>query len=228
MPNAIEELIGADVTSTYQVPASTGGPSTDPQGDAVARIELSFTIVAESYSTLADYVDGEMADKATIAVDKSEEETNVRRAIYTHLHHYLSALYSYNEQVQTFVNEHVSSGDEIPDRAISPREGDDPPNGYIAELAYLYGLRHGLQHGDYQFLEFKQVGEYNNEDFTFHELKFKVPAFQNSSVDYPQNHLSFTSQAAGDHNRPLCYIYEFNNEFGDFHTDLIHWIEQDP
>lgn len=228
MPNAIEELIGADMSGGRHVPAATGGPATTPQSEAVARIQLSFNIVAESYATLSDYVDGTMDERALIVVDKSEEEKAVRRTVYTHLHHYLSSLYSYNEQVLTFVNEHVSAADEIEDRTMSPHSGDDPVNDYIAELAYLLGLRHGLQHGDYQFLSFEQVGEYDGGEFTFHELKFRVPAFQSSSVRNPQDHVDFVSRAAGDHQRPLCYIHDFNQVFTDFHEDLQNWIDGNP
>lgn len=228
MPNAIEELIGANMGGTRHFVGSTGGPSTSPQTDAVARINLSFNIVAESYATLSDYVDGKMDDKAIIVVDKSEEEKAVRRTVYTHLHHYLSSLYSYNEQVKEFVNSHVISSNEIENRAISPHSGDTPVNDYVTELAYLLGLRHGLQHGDYQFLSFEEMGDYSDGDFTFHELRFRVPTFQNSSVEYPQNYLAFTSQSSGDHLRPLCYIHDFNQVFGDFHDDLQDWIQGDP
>lgn len=169
-----------------------------------------------------------MDENALIVVDKSEEEKAVRRTVYTHLHHYLSSLYSYNEQVQTFVNEHVTAGGEIDDRAISPYSGDNPVNDYVAELAYLLGLRHGLQHGDYQFLTFEQVGKYNNGDFTFHKLQFRVPTFQNSSVANPQNYLDFVSRATGDHQRPLCYIHDFNQVLSGFHEDLQDWIDGDP
>ena len=228
MANAVEELIGADSNSQNQYQAHTGGPSGSPSADSVARVELSFNIVAESYAALSDYVDGDISDKAIIVVDKSEEKNAVRRTVYTHLHHYLSSLYSFTEQAQSFINSNVGASNEIQDRILSPHNGDTPANDFVIELSYLLGLRHGLQHGDYQFLTFNQIGQYNNGDFTFHELQFRVPAFKNSSVRNPSSYLQYVSKASGNHQLPLCYINEFNSVFTAFFSDLKDWIDGNP
>lgn len=225
MPNAIAEVIGTDLEHGYHHPA-TQEPSSSPQSGSVARIKLSFNIVAESYTTLASYVDGDIGDKAIISVDNSEQKEDVRRGLYTNLHHYLSALYSYNEQVRLLINECVSSSSQITKRELSPRQGDSSPSSYVKQLAYLLGLRHGLQHGAYQFLNFQEVGDYNDGDFTFHRLKFMNNNFENSSVDNPNNYLTFLSDISNDPQYPLCYIDKFNSEFTSFHTDLDDWIKQ--
>ena len=202
------------------IPARTGGPSTPPTTDAVARVNLSFSIVMQNYKTLADYIDGAIDEEAIIVVDKAQQKDAVERTVYTRLHNYLSSLYSYHEQVQALINE--SSNKEIENRAISPHHRDDSSCDYVSKLVFLLGLRHGFQHGDYKFLDFTEKDEHYG--FTFNTVRFLNNQFKNSSVDSPDSYTQYLSRVSYDSLLPIVYIGKFQTDFGDFHSDVSNWL----
>lgn len=227
--NVIEILIGTTVSSggNYH-PARTGGPSNQPSQDTIDRLNLSYNMLSNNYIRLMDAVDGHISTNAIVVVDQAEDEDDVRRELYTRVHNYVSSLYSYITQARDFINNQTNSNQRVENRDISPHHEDKAPCKFVEKLAYPLGIRHGFQHGDYQFLDFDKIDVHHG--FAFHELRFLVAQFNDSSVDYPQAYTQYVSRTGvPSHSYPISYMYSFHrNSVSDFHSDLIDWANGNP
>lgn len=222
--NDVEVLLGADTSSgPPYTPANTGGPQNRLSADRVRRVELSFNIVLSNYVNLKRFVDGEFDEEAYIIVDKSQQAKEVSRSLYTYLHNYLSSLYSYNELVRGMVKEESPSGIEIENQDMSPHIGDVPACDYVRWLAFARGLRHGLQHGEYHFLDFDRFDTKNG--FDFKKLVFLQDEFEsNSSVNYAEGYTQYADE--DDMKLPLNYLSTFHSQyFLKFGQDVDDWMK---
>lgn len=214
--NEVEALLGAE----------TGGPTenTPVTRDEFARVEISRTIVLENFADLKSFVDGRIADDAWIVIHDSQEPRAVARTLFQHLHNYLASLYSFNEQIREVVNDRTA-GIAIEKRDFSPRKGESPACEYVEKLAFLRGLRHSMQHGDYRSLDFRPVEATNG--FEFREVTFDRRKFESGAVNYPRSFVQY-----GDAVRmakPLQYVADFHrNHFVGFTEDCIDWLNGDP
>lgn len=213
--NSVEQLLGQN----------TGGPHSNfpVHPTEVARTELSKNIVFSNYVDIQEFVDSEIAGDDIVVVH-NENAKAVARTLFTCLHNYLSSLYSYNEQVRDLINEKTNAP-QITKQAHYPHLGDTPRCDYVEKLVFLIGLRHSIQHGDFQCLDFRVVDE--TRGFQFRELTFDQSKFQNGQVDHPESHTQYGN--GSDMGYPLTYIREFHqNQFIPFAQECVDWLEGNP
>ncbi|WP_128477048.1 hypothetical protein [Halorussus pelagicus] len=214
--NAVESLLGEE----------TGGPTekTPVTKDESARFEMSRTIVLENFADLKAFVDGEIENDAWIVIHDSQQPQSIARTLFQHVHNYLASLYSFNEQIRELVN-NKTSGAAIEKRDFSPRKGESPATDYVEKLAFLRGLRHSMQHGDYRSLDFRPVETTNG--FEFWEVTFNRQKFEGGTVNYPKSFVQYRN--AKEMAKPLQYVADFHqNYFVGFTQDCIDWLNGNP
>ena len=96
--NTIEQLLDAQ----------TGGPNQAVSQDIINRVRVSANIVRQNFDQLEDFVDGKL-DKDALFIVYTPSGGEAASYLYRHTHNYLSALYSFNEQVRQKVNDLISS-----------------------------------------------------------------------------------------------------------------------
>jgi hypothetical protein len=206
--NSIDQLIGAQ----------TGGPTRPVSSNEISRIRVSANIVRQNYSALEDFVDGKIDRDALFIVHNATQQEAIPY-LYGHVHNYLSSLYSFNEQMWEKVNAGVSSHPFPKSRFISGRSR------YSEKLAYIRGLRHDVQHGEYGCLSLDCRHSVGN--FKIYCIEFDEQAFKQGSVDQPHDHLRHTNQQ--DRQYPLPYIADFHKRyFNDFVDDSVDWLQGNP
>lgn len=213
--NAVDALLGV----------RTGGPTANAPvtKEEFARFEISRTIVLENFADLKAFVDGEIEADAWIVIHDSQEPQAVARTLFQHLHNYLASLYSFNEQIRELVND-KTRGATIEKRDFSPHRGESPACEYVERLAFLRGLRHSMQHGDYRSLDFRPVDKTNG--FEFWEVTFDRMEFENGTVNHPRSFVQYGR--AESMARPLRYVADFHrNSFLDFSRDCLGWLQTD-
>lgn len=213
--NAVDELLGA----------KTGGPTANATvtKEESARFEMSRTIVLENFVDLKEFVDGEIEADAWIVIHDSQEPQAVARTLFQNLHNYLASLYSFNEQIRGLVNE-KAAGAAIEKRDFSPHSGESPPCEYVEKLAFLRGIRHSMQHGDYRSLDFQPVDA--TKGFRFWEVTFDRIEFENGAVNHPRSFVQYGR--AESMAKPLQYVADFHqNYFLDFTRDCLGWLQAD-
>lgn len=214
--NAVEELLGT----------RTGGPTADTPvtKDEFARLEMSRTIVLENFGDIAEFVDGDLGRDGLIVVHRSQKVRAVARTLFQYLHNHLASLYSFNEQVRVLVNE-KASGHAIEKADFSPRKGVSPPCEYAERLAFLRGLRHSMQHGDYRSLDFRILDTRNG--FEFREVTFDQHEFTSGTVNYPMSFIQYANPSAMA--KPIPYLADFHQHyFLDFARDCFDWLNGNP
>jgi len=87
--NTIEQLLGTQ----------TGGPNQSISQDVINRIRVSANIVRQNFDQLEEYVDGKL-DQDALFIVYTPSGGEAASYLYRHTHNYLSALYSFNEQVR--------------------------------------------------------------------------------------------------------------------------------
>lgn len=210
--NEVEALLGVE----------TGGPTANtPITKAeFARFEMSRTIVLENFADLKEFVDGEIQQDAWIVIHDSQEPQAVARTLFQHLHNYLASLYSFNEQTRELIND-KTAGAAVRKRDVSPHSGESPPCKYVEKLAFLRGLRHSMQHGDYRSLDFRPLDE--TKGFEFWEVTFDRMEFENGTVNRPRSFVQYGD--AESMAKPLQYVADFHrNYFLDFTEDCLDWL----
>ena len=206
--NSIEQLIGT----------RTGGPTQSVSGNEISRLRVSANIVRQNYSTLEGFVDGKMDQDALFIVHNTTQQEAISY-LYGHLHNYLSSLYSFNEQVWEKVNDGLPSQSFPRSHFISSRSL------YSEKLAYIRGLRHDVQHGEYGCLSLDC--RHSIGDFKIYCIEFDEQEFRQGSVSHPHDHLRHTSQQ--DRKYPLPYIADFHEQhFNDFVDDSVDWLQGNP
>lgn len=205
--NSIEQLIGT----------RTGGPTQSVSANEISRIRVSANIVRQNYDALEDFVDGKIDKDALFIVHATTRQEAVSY-LYGHLHNYLSSLYSFNEQMWEKVNDGTSQS--FPKSRFTSGRSQ-----YSEKLAFIRGLRHDVQHGEYGCLSLDcrhSVG-----DFRIYCIEFDEQAFRTGSVDHPHDHLRHTSQQ--DRLYPLPYIATFHKQhFNGFVGDAVDWLQGNP
>lgn len=206
--NSIEQLIGT----------RTGGPTQSVSNNEISRIRVSANIVRQNYDTLEDFVDGKIDQDALFIVHNTTQQEAISY-LYGHLHNYLSSLYSFNEQVREKVDNGLPAQSFPKSRFISDRTP------YSEKLAFIRGLRHDVQHGEYGCLSLdcrRSVG-----NFKIYCIEFEKKAFRQGSVNHPHVHLRHTNKQ--DRKYPLPYIADFHKQyFNDFVDDSIDWLKGNP
>lgn len=205
--NSIDRLFGT----------STNGPDQRPSDKQTAHLRVSSMVIRQNFNALDDFVDGELAEDAIFITYKTPK-TRIPY-LYQHIHNYLSSLYSFHEQLFAFLNQH--SNHHLPEYAFSPKITDDASNQYIEKYAFLLGLRHEIQHGDFECL---RVDDCNTAGpFTMNQVQFNEEAFQESEQVDHNRHLRFSD--IPERKYPLNYIHEFHIDYyNQFREDLFEWI----
>lgn len=206
--NTIEQLIGTQ----------TGGPNQSVSQDVINRVRVSANIVRQNFDQLEEFVDGKL-DQDALFIVYTPSGGEAASYLYRHTHNYLSALYSFNEQVRDKVNDIISS------HSISKQGIISGQSRYSEKLAFVRGLRHDVQHGEYGSLKLKCQNTAG--DFKIYSVVFKQQAFRSGSVRHPRDYLRHTSHQ--DRKYPLPYIADFHKQhFNDFVDDFIDWLQGNP
>lgn len=206
--NTIEQLLDAQ----------TGGPNQAVSQDIINRVRVSANIVRQNFDQLEDFVDGKL-DKDALFIVYIPSSGEAASYLYRHTHNYLSALYSFNEQVRQKVNDLISS------HSISKQDIISGQSFYSEKLALIRGLRHDVQHGEYGSL--KLNCRHTAGDFKIYCVEFNQQAFRSGAVRHPHDYLQHTSQQ--DRKYPLPYIADFHKQyFNDFVDDSVDWLQGNP
>lgn len=206
--NSIEQLIGTP----------TGGPSHSVSPNTISRLRVSANIVRQNFNALDEFVDGDLQQEPLFVVYNPNKSEAVSY-LFGHLHNYSSALYSFNEHVKEKVNENVSSHE------LTNPDLSSGKSRYTEKLAFIRGLRHEIQHGEYSCLDINIHTKAG--DFEIYNVEFNKAAFMNSTVRSPRDYLRHTKTQ--DRQYPLSYIADFHqNHFNDFVDDTIDWMQGNP
>lgn len=202
--NTIDQLLGT----------RTGGPNREVAPDEISRIRVSANIVRQNYDTLEQFIDGKIHEDALFIVHETTQQQAISY-LYGHVHNYLSSLYSFNEQVWEKVAAVLPSHSVPKSRLLSSKSR------YSEKLAFIRGLRHDVQHGEYGCLRLDCRHSVGN--FNMYCIEFDEQSFRQGSVTHPDNHLRHTSQQERQY--PLPYIARFHEEqFNHFVDECIGWL----
>jgi hypothetical protein len=184
----------------------------------INRVRVSANIVRQNFDQLEDFVDGKL-DKDALFIVYTPSGGEAASYLYRHTHNYLSALYSFNEQVREKANDLISS------HSISKQDIISGQSLYSEKLAFIRGLRHDVQHGEYGSL--KLNCRHTAGDFKIYSVEFNQQAFRSGAVRRPHDYLQHTSQQ--DRKYPLPYIADFHKQyFNDFVDDSVGWLQGNP
>lgn len=203
--NSIDQLLGSSKTSPNQALSE----------HEIARIRISASIVRQNFDRLEDFVDGDV-DNDALLVARTAEKQEMASYMFGHMHNYLSSLYSFNEQVREKVNE-------VQDRDITKSDFISGTSQYNAKLAFIRGLRHDIQHGDFRSINLKEKNSAGI--FKIYAIQFQEDEFVNT-VRHPHDYLQHTH--AEDRKYPLPYIARFHRGyFNEFTEDCLGWLERE-
>ncbi|USZ67440.1 hypothetical protein NGM10_11960 [Halorussus salilacus] len=206
--NTIEQLLGT----------RTGGPRSAVSQDVINRVRVSANIVRQNFDELEDFVDGRLDNDALFIV-YTPNGGEAASYLYKHIHNYLSSLYSFNEQIRERVN------DLAPENSITKQDIISGQSFYSERLAFLRGLRHDVQHGEYNSL--KLDCRHTAGNFRIYCVEFNEQAFSSGAVRHPPDYLRHTNQR--DRRYPLPYIAEFHKQyFNGFVDDSVDWLTGNP
>lgn len=97
----------------------TEGPSTPVTERDLTRARSSAYIVHGNFRELATMCD-DITTTGVVVADAQSDKTDVENEVYRRVHNYLSAFYSYNEQIQTILRkrleENIHKGYFLPER----------------------------------------------------------------------------------------------------------------
>lgn len=205
--NTIDQLLGSQ----------TGGPNQTVTQDMIRRFRVSANIVRQNFTELEDFVDGKLDQDALLIVYTPSGGEAVSY-LYRHIHNYLSSLYSFNEQAIEKISDY-SSG------SVSKHDIISGQSLYSEKLAFIRGLRHDVQHGDYKCLSLNR--RHSAGDFNIYCIEFDQQSYINGGVRNPHDYLRHTTQQ--DRQYPLPYIANFHKQyFNDFVDDLMNWLQGNP
>lgn len=204
--NTIDQLLGESDTS----------PNNPLSSDEIARIRISANIVRQNFNSLEEFIDGDIDQDGLFITFEPERDESIAY-LYGHIHNYLSSLYSVNEQIREKVNENVSS-----DKALSKydfRKGTSP---YTEKLAFIHGLRHDIQHGEFNSIKIEEMNSIGR--FRVDCIKFNEDKFQNT-VRKGHDYLRHTNTQQREY--PIPYISDFHkNQFNVFIEDCVEWMKR--
>lgn len=126
--------------------------------------------------------------------------------------------------MRALVNE-KTSGHAIEKADFSPQKGVSPPCNYVEKLAFLRGLRHGMQHGDFRSLDFRAIDTKNG--FEFREVTFDQYEFERGAVNHPKSYIQYANSSAMA--KPIPYIADFHRQYYlSFAQDCFDWLHGNP
>lgn len=210
-PATIQTLLGEDYTCQRRFRPA------DRERIASARVVLE-----SSYADLVEFIDGDIHVDPYFVVDSDKEE-DVQAAtfdVYKLLHHYLAALYSFNEALRATVTAYLPEGIELTKSHFKPEDGQQTE--YTRRLMYLRGLRIAAQHGAFNdCLPVEQWDSTSNEyRLGFDEVMFS----QHERIQEAGTYLRYSNEIR--QREPLKYIGSFHTtNFHPFYDDCLAWFD---
>lgn len=185
------------------------------------RIVSAQAILTSSYADLVEFIEGDIHEDPYFVV-VSNNEVDVQAAtftVYKLLHHYLAALYSFNEALRSTVTAYLPDGIELTRADFEPTEGRTVE--YTRRLMYLRGLRIAAQHG--AFNDCLPVEQWDSSTDEY-RLGFDRAAFaQHERVRNAGTYLAHSSEPR--QREPLTYLGSFQTtNFYPFYDDCLAWF----
>ena len=199
---------------------------TNPTNSSVRQVDVdqlrvSAHVVRSNFEDMNSWVDSDDMSQSALIIENSNTEGEKRvLKLLAMLHNYLSSLYSFNEQLVETVANYADIGSVKEDGIISL---PDESTGYTRKLAFVRGLRHQIQHGDFRCLDVDTVDEVS--EFSIKQIKFVEELFRQGCVDEPDKYLRTSS--AEEREYPIPYIAEFHKkDFNQLASDCVEWLEK--
>lgn len=205
------------------------GPHSRVSQYEVNRLRMSALIVHRTFYDLNELGDN-IPQNGIIQSSAEQDKQTVRVEVFTRVHNYLAALYSYNEQARSLLDEnHYESNINKSDFLPNPNETSETyiPE-YIMRLVFLWGLRNQFTHDRYQCLEVVKETMHNGDPyFRLEFLEGKYSPTPKGGLEEAGDYLKFCTTE--DRQYPLCYMGEFHqNLFNEFESDLEEWSRRTP
>jgi hypothetical protein len=210
-PTTIQTLLGDNYSCQRQL-----------RSDDRERIVSARAILEYSYADLVEFVDGDIHEDPYFIV-KSDNEDTIRVETYNAyklVHHYLAALYSYNEAIRATVTAY------LPEDIKFTKEHFIPSNSrgteYTRRIMYLRGLRVAAQHG--AFNDCLPVRQWNTSSSQY-RIEFNTTKFsQHNRLREPGKYLRHSNKIR--QKEPLKYIGSFHTtNFYPFYNDCLAWFD---
>lgn len=149
-------------------------------------------------------------------------ESTVSTEVYRLVHNYLASVYSFNEQVRELLTNHCTEEVDKSDFLTTSTASN-----YVRWIAFPWGLRNDLQHGNYACLDVVPIGADGTVDL--YHLTFDKTAFEptpTGDLDDAGDYLHHFDDERFDY--PLAYLGEFHtDQFNRFERDLNEWCRRD-
>lgn len=210
-PTTIQSLLGEAVTCNQRL-----------RSQDRTRIQTAYTILESSYADLVEFVDGPITGDPYFTFDQTDNDT-VREGtfiLYKFVHHYLAALYSFNEAIRSTVSAYLPNEYELHKGHFDP---DNVPGiEYSRRLVYLRGLRTAAQHG--VFNDCFSVRQWDSSSNRY-RLEFDPTAFSRQErLRNPGQYLRYSNR--NQQREPLRYLGSFHEQnFYHFYADCFAWFE---
>lgn len=210
--NTIDQLLG-----------HTEGPANPITNRDLTRARSSAYIVHGNFNELAQMC-GDMTTTGLIVVDEGIEKTDVENEAYRRIHNYLSAIFSYNEQIRDILNRRLNRF--IGKDYFLPARDNRAAPAYVRRGTFLWGLRNDFQHGDYWCLSVKHEGTHDGSD-SYH-VRFQKREFEATPKGNLDESGDYLAHAPDEEQRyPLSYIGNFHhNLFNEFETAFEAWCSR--
>lgn len=185
------------------------------------RIESARVILDSSYTDLVEFLNGDIYDDPYFVVSSDDEE-DVQAAtftVYKLLHHYLAAVYSFNEALRATVTAYLPEGIELTKADFEPDSSRTTE--YTRRLMYLRGLRIAAQHG--AFNDCLPVEQWDSDSQEY-RLTFDSATFsQHERIREAGRYLRYSSDIR--QRDPLKYVSSFQTtNFYPFYDDCLAWF----
>ena len=209
-PATIQTILGDDSTPQRRLRPSDR-----------ERIVSAQAILTPSSADLVEFIDGDIHEDPYFVVTSDDKEDIRVEAldVYKLLHHYLAALYSFNEARRATVTAYLPDDSELTRADFEPTEGRTVE--YTRRLMYLRGLRIAAQHG--AFNDCLPVEQWDSSTDEY-RLGFDRAAFaQHERVRNAGQYLNHSSEAR--QREPLKYLGSFQTtNFYPFYDDCLAWF----
>jgi hypothetical protein len=186
------------------------------------RIVSARAILEYSYADLVEFIDGDIHDDPYFIVESNDEDTIRIETynVYKLVHHYLAALYSYNEAIRATVTAYLPTDIELTKKHFNPL--NERKTEYTRRPMYLRGLRVAAQHGAFNdCLPVRQWDTSSNR----YRIVFNIPKFsQHNRLRKPGKYLRYSNK--NRQHEPLGYIGSFHmTNFYPFYDDCLAWFD---
>lgn len=190
------------------------------RSDHEVRLSSARTVTESSYTDLEGFVDGDVREDPYFVVDDDETVRSATFDVYKLLHHYLAALYSFNEAVRATVSAYLPDGVELDKGAFVPVDGRSTE--YTRRSMFLRGVRVAFQHGAFNDCFPVERWDASTEEY---RIGFDSTAFaQHEWLEDTGVYLRHTSRPR--RKRPVKYAASFHTtNFLPFYEDCLAWFE---